>query len=148
MPEDDGVGYGSQRQVSGACQIVGNLLWALPPEAATPMVEKDAIHIALWKMLVNREIGDDEDVTYSVVGLLIQLTRPSAHVRALIGDDENAEMALKGLCEHKTPQVKQQGINLLRALGKECPVNQERFGSLAAQITIAPAETGRITDGA
>jgi len=42
---------------------------------------------------------------------------------------------LAALCTSRNPQLKQDGIRLLRALGKDCPVNQERFKDLAASVT-------------
>jgi hypothetical protein len=38
--------------------------------------------------------------------------------------------------------IKQEGVKLLRALGKECPANQERFAELAKEALAASAENG------
>ncbi|KAK5128274.1 hypothetical protein LTR85_002941 [Meristemomyces frigidus] len=156
---------------TASCQIIGNLLWALPPQRATPLIETDKIHEALWQILsppssssvseieveveieVEAEANNVEaDLTYSATSLLIQLTRPSQHVRELIGAAYRAKDALTALCEHKTPQIQQMGIKLLRALGKECPLNQERFGGLAAHLTAtaaaATAEDAPVANGA
>ncbi|KAK4542592.1 hypothetical protein LTR36_006640 [Oleoguttula mirabilis] len=139
---------GGQRLVCAACQIIGNLLWALPSDQATPLVEEAAIHVALWRMLVVPDGVNDEDLLHSAASLLVQLTRPSQHVRELIGADEKAKDALTALCGHKTPQIKQIGVKLLRALGRDCPLNQERFGSLAADLTVAAAEDAPMVNGA
>lgn len=141
------VGRGSHRLVGGACQIIGNLLWALPSDTAAPLVETHALQIPLWRTFVSQERLTDDDIQHSAAGLLIQLTRPSPHVRELIGDDEKAETALRVMWQHKTPQIKQDGIKLLRALGKDCPVNQRRFDGLAAEMTVAGASDMPVRNG-
>ncbi|KAK0854864.1 hypothetical protein LTS02_011311 [Friedmanniomyces endolithicus] len=125
----------SARSIAAACQIVGNMLRVLPPQDITPLVMTRKIHAKLWHILAARTYADDDDdVAHSFAGFLVQLTRPSVEVREFQAEGVEAEEALRVLCEHKTPQIRQDGIRLLRALGKECPVNQERFRGLAARV--------------
>lgn len=138
---------GSCLYLSGACQVLGNFVRSLPLEDAAQLTEAGALHVPLWNFILTQPLSSDEEVMHSAAGLLIQLTRPSTHVRELMGQDENASVALTALCEHKTPQIQQMGLKLLRALGKECPLNQERFGGLAAHFTNGAAEDAPMTNG-
>ncbi|KAK1808182.1 hypothetical protein LTR12_017459 [Friedmanniomyces endolithicus] len=118
----------SARSIAAACQIVGNMLRVLPPQDITTLVRTRKIHEKLWHILALRHYADDDDdVPHSFAGFLVQLTRPSVEVRECLAEGVEAEEALRVVCEYKTPQIRQDGIRLLRALGKECPVNQERF---------------------
>ena len=72
---------------------------------------------------------------HSIAGFLTQLSRPSPEVRERLADGLWVDEALALLCLHEKPQLKQDGIRLLRALGKDCSLNQERFESLAASVT-------------
>ena len=86
-------------------------------------------------VLGSSEHSDDADVPHSVAGFIVQLSRPSARVRVHLTDRSGVDEALAALCTSRNPQLKQDGIRLLRALGKDCPVNQERFKDLAASVT-------------
>ncbi|KAK0287033.1 hypothetical protein LTR35_004503 [Friedmanniomyces endolithicus] len=133
----------SARSIAAACQIVGNMLRVLPPQDITPLVMTRNIHAKLWHILALRHYADDDDdVPHSFAGFLVQLTRPSVEVRECLAEGVEAEEALRVLCEHKTPQIRQDGIRLLRALGKECPVNQERFRGLAARVAVGSGPSG------
>ncbi|TKA37960.1 hypothetical protein B0A54_10563 [Friedmanniomyces endolithicus] len=125
----------SARSVAAACQIVGNMLRVLPPQEITTLVMTRKIHATLWHILAARDYAGDDDVPHSFAGFLVQLTRPSLEVREFLAEGVEAEKALRVLCEHKTPQINQDGIRLLRALGKDCLVNQERFRGFAASVT-------------
>ncbi|KAK0934722.1 hypothetical protein LTR29_013729 [Friedmanniomyces endolithicus] len=134
----------SARSIAAACQIVGNMLRVLPPQDITTLVMNRRIHARIWHILATRNhADDDDDVPHSFAGFLVQLTRPSVEVREFLAQGVDAEEGLRVLCEHRTPQIRQDGIRLLRALGKNCPVNQERFRSLAASVTVGDGgETG------
>lgn len=132
--------------LTAACQVIGNLLRTLPTQDVAQLVEESALQKPLWNVFLAQAQTADEDALHSAAGLLIQLTRPSAHVRELMGQDAHAESALTAMCEHKTPQIKQDGIRLLKALGRDCPPNQERFAALAekAMVTAATLSSGVI----
>ena len=132
--------------LAAGSQILGNLLRALPADDVAFLVEDRALHAALWNICLIQRYNTDEEVLHSVAGLLVQLTRPSTHIRELIGSDKNAGASLTMLCKHKTPQIKQDGTRLLRALGKDCPHNQERFAELA-ESALASAQEARPSTG-
>lgn len=132
---------GSTRLKTAAYQVVGNLLRHLPIKDITVLVKDSrcsgnglGIQSPVFEAII---CDDDIEMLHSAAGFLIQLTRPSTNVRQIIGEDANASAALSKLCAHGTPQVKQDGIKLLRALGKDCPTNQERFAELARQTVIS-----------
>ena len=148
-PEDDDlIGYGGHVEVAAACQILANLIWALPPEAGASLIEQHELHKPLWNSFAFQEQSNDEEIQHSVAGLLIQLTRPSRAVREIMGEDENAEIALRVMWQDGKPPVKQDAVKLLRALGKDCPGNQRRFESLAAEMMLQPAPDTPMADGA
>jgi len=131
-PDETEIGGRSDRRDAAAYQVVGNLLWALPPADFSPLVLQEKLHEAAWRAVCDGSA--EEDLLHSAAGLLVQLSRPSAIVREIIGRDEHAQMGLASLCEHKTSQLQQDGIKLLKALGRECPENQTRFAHLAKQV--------------
>ncbi|KAI7485968.1 hypothetical protein KC351_g3572 [Hortaea werneckii] len=80
---------------------------------------------------------EQEEAQHSALSLLIQLTRPSSpQVREILGADANAEKALRLLWEGegKNPGIPQGAVRLVRALGRECEVNQRRFEGLAGRM--------------
>ncbi|KAI6912913.1 hypothetical protein KC318_g837 [Hortaea werneckii] len=160
------------RRLSAACQILGNLLHALPADTVGTFVlqqhqqEQTSLHQALWHYLShqhpspssstdlshqqqaqnpqpNRQpkspaASEQEEAQHSALSLLIQLTRPSSpQVREILGADANAEKALRLLWEGgewKNPGIPQGAVRLVRALGRECGVNQRRFEGLAGRM--------------
>ena len=122
----------SPRLVTAVCQLVGNLLWSLSePESFAYLIATDSLQASVIGMIL---ISQDGELLHSACGVLIQLSRPSRQVREIICSDENLSVALERLCRHETPQLKQDGIKLLRALGKDSPAIQERFADLAKEI--------------
>jgi hypothetical protein len=92
------------------------------------------LHACLFDIIAQ---GDNrEDTLHSIGGLLVQLSRASVQVRQQMGGYEVAPQAIDRLCRHERPEIKQGSIKLLKALGKDCPVNQRRFADLA-QIAMA-----------
>ncbi|KYG43517.1 hypothetical protein M433DRAFT_145776 [Acidomyces richmondensis BFW] len=140
---------GSTRLMTAAYQIVGNLLRHLPIRDVAMLVKDSrisedgpGIQSSVFEAVID---NDDIEMLHSAAGFIIQLTRPSTNVRLVIGEDANALAALTKLCAHGTPQVKQDGITLLRALGRDCPANQERFAELARRAVMS---TGSTTEAA
>ncbi|WPH02870.1 Hypothetical protein R9X50_00573800 [Acrodontium crateriforme] len=128
----------NSRTANAACQILGNLLWGLPVKDTTSYVFDKKLHEPLWRLIATDESAD---LMHSAAGLLIQLTRPSTECQDEVGSVYDAHAALEQLCEHEKPQVKQDGIRLLKSLGKDCAVNQERFASLAKRAMETLSET-------
>ena len=165
------------RRLSAACQILGNLLHALPAETVGTFVleqqqhqqqqQQTSLHQALWHFLSQPQpsassstnpshqqkaqtqqptqqpkspaASEQEEAQHSALSLLIQLTRPSPpQVREILGADANAEKALRVLWEGggegKNPGIPQGAVRLVRALGRECGVNQRRFEGLAGRM--------------
>jgi hypothetical protein len=127
----------TNRITTAACQIVGNLLWRRPVIDSAALVEPERLHTSLYQIILTT---NDTELLHAAAGLLVQLTRPSPDIRDTMGKDPNAEAALSKLCLHGTLQLKQDGIKLLKALGKECPANMERFTKLAAQAMNSAVE--------
>ncbi|KAI7241966.1 hypothetical protein KC330_g337 [Hortaea werneckii] len=165
----------NSRRLSAACQILGNLLHALPAETVGTFVlqqqhqqqqQQTSLHQALWHFLSQPHpspsssstnpshqqqaqnpqpaqqpkppaASEQEEAQHSALSLLIQLTRPSSpQVREILGADANAEKALRVLWEGegKNPGIPQGAVRLVRALGRECGVNQRRFEGLAGRM--------------
>ncbi|KAI7550326.1 hypothetical protein KC331_g3243 [Hortaea werneckii] len=163
----------NSRRLSAACQILGNLLHALPAETVGTFVlqqqhqqqQQTSLHQALWHYLSQQHqppsssttlshqqkaqnqqptqqpkppaASEQEEAQHSALSLLIQLTRPSSpQVREILGADANAEKALRLLWEGegKNPGIPQGAVRLVRALGRECGVNQRRFEGLAGRM--------------
>ncbi|KAI7696825.1 hypothetical protein KC353_g17323, partial [Hortaea werneckii] len=164
------------RRLSAACQILGNLLRALPAETVGTFVlqqqhqqgQQTSLHQALWHYLSSQQhpspsstttlshqqqaqiqqpnqqpkspaASEQEEAQHSALSLLIQLTRPSSpQIREILGADANAEKALRVLWEGggegKNPGIPQGAVRLVRALGRECEVNQRRFEGLAGRM--------------
>ncbi|KAI7459520.1 hypothetical protein KC357_g9152 [Hortaea werneckii] len=166
----------NSRRLSAACQMLGNLLHALPAETVGAFVlqqhqqeQPNSLHQALWHFLSGEPhplpsssstkpspnhhrqtqtphpnpqpkspaASEQEEAQHSALSLLIQLTRPSSpHVREILGADANAEKALRNLWEGegRNPGIPQGAVRLVRALGRECAVNQRRFEGLAGRM--------------
>lgn len=119
------------RMLTAACQILGNMLWSMQnPDDFVWIVEDRGLHSAVLGMVTTFQ---DVELLNAAAGLLIQLSRAPS-VREIIGRNEKTPIVLALLCTHETPQLKQVGIKLLRALGRDCPANQERFANLAREV--------------
>ena len=120
------------RQLMAACQVVGNVLWSMTDQERLSYL---ALEEDLSKPLLNIiNFAADADLLHSAAGLLVQLSRSSPQVREAIGSETLTEPALERLCRHENPQVKQDGIVLLRTLGRDCWRNQARFAELAKEV--------------
>ncbi|EME41640.1 hypothetical protein DOTSEDRAFT_55410 [Dothistroma septosporum NZE10] len=121
--------------VTAACQVIGNALWALPPESYEYLVAEENFHGFVFAIVWNRDIFSvGKDLLHSAAGLLIQLTRPSVKARERIGKHPASMQVSERLCRHDVPQIRQDGLKLLKALGKECPANQDKFKDLAVEV--------------
>ncbi|KAK5135244.1 hypothetical protein LTR08_005494 [Meristemomyces frigidus] len=123
-----------------ACQILGNLLRLLPPPTLLPLLTPPTpLQTPLWHSLLTTT---DSESLYSLASLLHQLTRPSPQARELLGQDPHAAAALTLLCGHPLPQIRQAGVRLLRALGRECAGNRARFEGVAREVVVAAGRAG------
>ncbi|KAF2167637.1 hypothetical protein M409DRAFT_53632 [Zasmidium cellare ATCC 36951] len=119
---------------TAACETLGNLLWGSTPEYSY-LVGEEELHAPLFRRIIRSGNGPSvAAILHSICGLLIQLSRPSRKVREEIGAHEEALAALEILCRHEMSQIKQDSVKLLKALGKDCPRNQERFTDLAQEV--------------
>lgn len=119
---------------TASCETLGNLLWGSSPEYSY-LVEEEELHAPLFRRVIRS--GNDASVAailHSICGLLIQLSRPSRKVREEVGSHNDALPVLEILCRHEMTQIKQDSVKLLKALGKDCSSNQERFTQLAQEV--------------
>ncbi|KAF2488033.1 hypothetical protein BDY17DRAFT_22883 [Neohortaea acidophila] len=126
------------RLVDAACQIMGNRLWAV-----SEPVDTDSEHQigGLFRpLLAILTTSQDVELLHSAAGLLIQLARLYAEVRESVGADPESQSIIQKLCNHGMPQLKQDGIALLKVLGKNSPGNQEKLANLAREILESSAE--------
>ena len=136
---DEAKQVGAERMANAACQIVGNVVWATRsfsppplPHAVNGQADSQSVltqrmrdlRIALIQIL---ESAHSAELLHSAVGLLIQLTRAGSATRENIGSE--APEAIERLCKHEQPELRQDAVKLLRALGKGCPENQKKYGS-------------------
>ncbi|KAF2209622.1 hypothetical protein CERZMDRAFT_100404 [Cercospora zeae-maydis SCOH1-5] len=131
------------QKFNAACQVLGNLLWAQKePQQYVRLVESAELHKDLIDIIA---LGGYDaafpDTLHSIAGLLIQLSRPSVEVREVIGSYGPASDAIARLCRHERPEIKQGGIKLVKALGRDCHANQRCFADLAgaAMAGLQPA---------
>jgi hypothetical protein len=135
------------RVLTAACQILGNLLWAMTdPGNFAWLVQSRRLHEPVFESMMSLQ---DIELLHAAAGLLIQLSR-ATEVREAIGSSAHTRVALELLCRHDTPQLKQDGIKLLRALGRNCASNHERFADLAREViqTSSQADTDMIEEPA
>ncbi|CAK1360519.1 unnamed protein product [Cercospora beticola] len=131
-PEYAGTSAAGQK-FNAACQVLGNLLWAQKePQQYARLVADEEVHTDLIDIVA---LGGYDaafpDTLHSIAGLLIQLSRPSVDAREAIGSYGPASDAIERLCRHERPEIKQGGIKLVKALGRDCHANQRRFADLA-----------------
>ncbi|TKA21948.1 hypothetical protein B0A50_08644 [Salinomyces thailandicus] len=143
---------GKHRRLAAACQVFGNLLGADTLHGgflvSSPTNNKEALHKPLLRSLVAQQrrqeqdgAEDAADVQHSIAGLLMVFARRvQTRVREVIGEDDLTSVALRGMWEAETPQLRQDCVALVRALGKDCPENQRRFEGLAAEMMAKAAE--------
>lgn len=121
----------STRYLAAAYQILGNLLWLQKdPRTFEYVIKADFLH----QPVLDNLFVSNPDLQHAGVGLLVQLSRASVEARETIGADARTTAALELLCKHDRPELRQDGMTLLRALGRDCSVNQERFGRLARDL--------------
>ncbi|KAK3696175.1 hypothetical protein LTR37_018077 [Vermiconidia calcicola] len=109
---------GNERLAIAGCQVLGNLLWSGKP-VASDVVEDAALQHSVLALL---NTSRDVELLHSAAGLLVQLSRSSVEVREDI--------------------LQQDGIKLLRALGKDSVVNQQRFAELAREVVLSSSADG------
>lgn len=130
--------------LTASCEVLGNILWKSPAEECSRLVEADGertLDAMVFSGVV--EIPDGSStapVLHSMAGLLLHLSRPSVSIREQMGACPSARSAIERLCRHEMSQIKQDGVQLLRALGKECPTNQERFAEIAKEAMLSLKE--------
>ncbi len=120
----------SPRLIDAAYQILGNYLWARKVEPSDSHLNADVEALDQALMMIIRT-SEDIELVHSAAGLLVQLTRLSSNVREHIVSTEEGQGIAERLCTHSMPQLKMDGISLLKALGKDSPQNQERLTDLA-----------------
>lgn len=119
---------------TASCEVLGNLLWGVQPDYSHLVLEEE-LQAPLFRRIIQTGGGKSgAPILHSICGLLIQLSRPSRKVREEIGAHEEAMPVLEILCRHEMTQIKQDSVKLLKALGKDCSRNQERFTDLAQEV--------------
>lgn len=130
-----------------ASQILGNLLWAEEsPQDYSSLILEAELHVSLLNMIA-LPTSISPDALHSMAGLLVQLSRSSVDVRETIGRYPHSTAAIERLCRHEMPAIKQGGIKLVKALGKDCLENQRRFAELAGEAIAGlqqPAAGGEV----
>ncbi|KAK3050134.1 hypothetical protein LTR09_008523 [Extremus antarcticus] len=133
-----GPGSSNNRLYTAACQVLGNVLWATKaPEDFSYLVDERGLHDALLRNM-NRL---DAELLHASAGVVLQLARPSVELRERIASSKWAEVMLEHLCRHENPQIQQDGMRLLRALGQTNAAIQTRFAELAREV-VANASAG------
>ncbi|KAF2771472.1 hypothetical protein EJ03DRAFT_29976 [Teratosphaeria nubilosa] len=138
-------GLRSERTINAACQVVGNYFLHLPSEILASTIMQLKLYENIYKLMM---AVNDAELLHSATGLLVQMTRPSVEVRSTMGANQSALPAIEKVCGHETSQLKQDGLRLLRALGRDCPQNQGRFASLAQQTMASVAAAPQSDAGA
>jgi hypothetical protein len=134
----------SPRLMTAAFQVLGNMLWSSEdPSSFSALVVDDRLHLPLFAIM---EAFEDLEVLHSAAGLLLQLCQTSTSARATIADVAQSNTALERLCRHENPQLKQDGIKLLRTIGIENPMIQRRFVTLAREVIGDAASAGAAED--
>ena len=129
--------------LDAACQVVGNFLWAIPPETYAHLTMDRRLHSKVFTAIMLPDVENETaSLLHSAAGLLLHLTRSSPAAKGLMGSDELALQSLQRLCRYPMKEIQNDGARLLRALGADCPANQSRFGSLAIEVAFIPQETG------
>lgn len=130
--------------LTALCEVLGNILWKSRAEECSRLVdglEEQALDAMVFSCIVDIPGGPSTaPVLHSMAGLLLHLSRPSVSIREQMGARPSARSALERLCRHEMSQIKQDGVKLLRALGKECPTNQERFAEIAKEAMLSLKE--------
>ena len=99
----------SERLVDAACQIVGNLLWQSQENIDHSVV--DSLQQPLWRIMKGSE---DVELLHSAAGLFVQLLRLFPELREIIGSSRDTQAVIERLCRHEMPQLKQDGIAILK----------------------------------
>lgn len=119
----------ADRLVDASCQLLGNLLWA----GESPM-HPDIAERLQQPILRLLKTSEDAELLHSAAGLLLQLLRLSTELCETVGASQNTEAVLERLCRHGLPQLRQDGVAILRILGKDSRANQDRFAGLAKEV--------------
>lgn len=134
-----GVNNRSVGMITVAWQIAGNWQFNMPLDRKSHLMDAfPTLPRAAWEILSGEEYHWP-DMLHSGAGLLVQLSRTSVDAREQIGGDSNAVAGLERLCRHQTPELKNDGIKLLKALSRDCSQNQQRFAALARDALLSSA---------
>ena len=131
----------SGRTISAACQVIGNLLWAMQNANQFAYLTDRALRTSLFRII---ETASDTEVLHSAAALCLQLSR-SRQIREDISNSGGGASALERLCRHENPMIKQDGIKLLRSLGQDNAEIRNRFANLASEVM---ADVGSASAGA
>ena len=117
---------------SAACLALGNL--SRSDEASSMLVEKDAVHVHLIKLLSNSALSDPQ-LLHSALSFLKNLAIPIQN-KAQLGDLLNPSCVPRIFSLDTLPQVQFAAISLTRLLLVNCPANVRRI--------CTPVERGQI----
>lgn len=129
--------YGDgSRVVDAACQVLGNVLWSVKDwKRSEYHLQLDGLYKPLVEMAMEFEQAES---LHSVAGLLLQLARHSEDSRDRCLE-ANVAATLPKLCRHSLPQVKEDGLKLLKALGRDNPEFQSEVADLAKEVMVSMA---------
>ncbi|EMC92582.1 hypothetical protein BAUCODRAFT_254436 [Baudoinia panamericana UAMH 10762] len=146
-PTSQVLSLGGWRELAAACQILGNWIWKVSVSEIEPLVLTRNVHMGLWSALRFRLISTDspgssmnDEIIHSIAGFLLQLCRGGAKVCEMMVEHVDANDALAALCHSQTPQLKQDGVRLMQALGKGSMSAREKLRDVISSLE-TPDET-------
>ncbi|CAK3818752.1 hypothetical protein DOTSEDRAFT_55410 [Lecanosticta acicola] len=140
--DSTGADVANKTMLTGSCEVLGNVLWKSEPEDYACLVVEYSLDDVLFSAITRVVDGpSNAPALHSMAGVLIHLSRSSVPVREHMGSRQDTLPSLQRLCRHEMSQIKQDGVKLLRALGRDCAANQEQFGDLAKEAMLSLSES-------
>ncbi|QIW95707.1 hypothetical protein AMS68_001225 [Peltaster fructicola] len=126
-----------QMQIASSL-VLGNALLNMPESETVSLLRETTLASIVVDILSQPETSPD--LLYAASGLLTMLCRPR-ETREVIGRLERVVPVVEKLCKHQVPQIRDAGVRLLKALGRDSQLNQERLA--AAVQAYGDAQSGQ-----
>lgn len=120
-------GEQSEQLTIASCLVLGNALLNISEHETVKLINTTQLLSAVVDIL--SQVRASPDLVHAAAGLLTVLCR-AKETRETICDSDSVVSIVERLCRHSVPQMREAGVRLLKALGRDSARNQERLAAV------------------